>query len=59
VERDETEDLYRAYGTYYLQYTPPAVTRQGEAWSNFRLARALAQRTGLEDRVFRMSQTEL
>jgi anaerobic selenocysteine-containing dehydrogenase len=37
----ETEDFYRAYGTYY------------------RLAQAFAQRTGLEDRVFRMSQTEL
>jgi anaerobic selenocysteine-containing dehydrogenase len=55
----ETEDLYRAYGTYYLQYAPPAVAPQGVAWSNFRLAQALAQRMGLEDQVFRMSQHEI
>jgi anaerobic selenocysteine-containing dehydrogenase len=55
----ETEDLYRAYGTYYLQYAPPAVAPQDEAWSNFRLAQALAQRMGLEDPVFRMSQPEI
>ena len=29
----ETEDLYRAYGTYYMQYAPAAVPPQGEAWS--------------------------
>jgi anaerobic selenocysteine-containing dehydrogenase len=55
----ETEDLYRAYGTYYLQYAPPAVAPQGEAWSNFRLAQALAQRMGLEDPAFRMPQSEI
>jgi anaerobic selenocysteine-containing dehydrogenase len=55
----ETEDLYRAYGTYYLQYAPPAVAPQGEAWSNFRLAQALARRMGLDDPVFRMSQAEI
>jgi anaerobic selenocysteine-containing dehydrogenase len=55
----ETEDLYRAYGTYYLQYAPPAVAPQGEAWSNFRLAQTLAQRLGLEDPVFRMRQSDI
>ena len=55
----ETEDLYRAYGTYYLQYAPRAVAPQGEAWSNFRLAQSLAQRMGLEDPVFRMSEGEI
>jgi len=55
----ETEDLYRAYGTYYLQYAPPAVAPQGEAWSNFRLAQALAQRMSLADPVFRMPQSEI
>src|SRR5713101_8830691 len=55
----ETEDLYRAYGTYYLQYAPRAVAPQGEAWSNFRLAQALAERMGLRDPVFRMSQSEI
>jgi anaerobic selenocysteine-containing dehydrogenase len=55
----ETEDLYRAYGTYYLQYAPCAIPPQGEAWSNFRLAQALARRMGLDDPVFRMSQAEI
>ncbi len=50
----ETEDLYRAYGTYYLQYAPAAVPTQGEARSNFRLAQELAQRMGLRDEVFRL-----
>jgi anaerobic selenocysteine-containing dehydrogenase len=54
----ETEDLYRAYGTYYLQYGRAAVAPQGEAWSNFRLARELAQRMGVPDPVFRMDPEE-
>jgi anaerobic selenocysteine-containing dehydrogenase len=48
----ETEDVYRAYGTYYLQYAPAAVAPQGEAWSNFRLAQELARRLGVADAVF-------
>ncbi|HEY1257914.1 MAG TPA: molybdopterin-dependent oxidoreductase [Stellaceae bacterium] len=55
----ETEDLYRAYGAYYLQYAPRAVAPQGEAWPNFRLAQALAQRMGLTDPVFRMTPGEI
>jgi len=55
----ETEDLYRAYGTYYLQYAPAAVEPQAEAWSNFRLAQTLAERMGLTDPVFRMSPPEI
>jgi len=55
----ETEDLYRAYGTYYLQYAPAAVAPQGEAWSNVRLAQTLAQRMGLGDAVFRMAPEEI
>jgi anaerobic selenocysteine-containing dehydrogenase len=55
----ETQDLYRAYGTYYMQYAPAAVPPQGEAWSNFRLAQELARRMGLEDPVFRMQQDEI
>jgi anaerobic selenocysteine-containing dehydrogenase len=50
----ETEDVYRAYGAYWLQYAPPAVPPQGEAWSNFRLAQELARRMGLADPVFGM-----
>jgi anaerobic selenocysteine-containing dehydrogenase len=55
----ETEDFYRGYGSYYMQYANAAVRPQGEAWSNFRLAQALAARMGLEDRVFRMSEKEI
>jgi anaerobic selenocysteine-containing dehydrogenase len=54
----ETEDLYRAYGTYYLQYGRAAVPPQADAWSNFRLAQELAQRMGLDDPVFRMTPRE-
>ena len=55
----ETEDFFRAYGTYYMQYSNRAVPPQGEAWSNLRLAQTLAQRMGLTDPVFRMSQPEI
>lgn len=55
----ETEDFYRSYGSYYMQYAPRAIAPQGEAWSNFRLAQTLAQRMGLEDDVFRRSEAEL
>jgi anaerobic selenocysteine-containing dehydrogenase len=55
----ETEDFYRSYGTYYMQYGPRAVEPQGEAWSNFRLAQELAKRLGLTDAVFSLSQPEI
>jgi anaerobic selenocysteine-containing dehydrogenase len=55
----ESEDLYRAYGTYYLQYAPAAVAPRGEAWSNFRLAQELARRMGLTDPVFGMAPREV
>ncbi len=55
----ETEDFYRAYGTYWMQYGRAAVPPQGEAWSNLRLAQELARRMGLTDPVFRMSEPEL
>jgi anaerobic selenocysteine-containing dehydrogenase len=54
----ESEDFYRAYGTYWLQYGRAAVTPQGLAWSNFRLAQELARRMGLADPVFQMSPAE-
>jgi anaerobic selenocysteine-containing dehydrogenase len=55
----ETEDFYRAYGTYYMQYGHRAIEPQGEAWPNIRLTQALAQRMGLTDPVFRMSQRDI
>lgn len=55
----ETQDLYRAYGAYYIQYAPRAAAPRGLAWSNFRLAQALAQRMGLSDPVFRMPEAQV
>jgi anaerobic selenocysteine-containing dehydrogenase len=55
----ETEDFYRAYGTYWAQYAPAAVPPQGEAWSNFCLAQELAGRMGVADPVFRMAPREV
>jgi anaerobic selenocysteine-containing dehydrogenase len=55
----ETEDLYRAYGTYYLQWGARAVAPQGEAWSNFHLAQELARRLEIADPVFRMAQSDI
>ena len=55
----ETEDVLRAYGTYYLQFLNQAISPRGEAWSNARLARELARRLGVTDPVFSMSTDEL
>jgi anaerobic selenocysteine-containing dehydrogenase len=55
----ETEDLYRAYGAYYMQYAPQAVIPRGQAWSNFRVAQTLAQKMGITDQVFRWSEKEV
>jgi anaerobic selenocysteine-containing dehydrogenase len=55
----ETEDFYRAYGTYYMQYGPRAVAPQGQARSNFEVAQALAARLGLSDPVFRQKPREI
>ena len=55
----ETEDFYRSYGSYYMQFAPAAVAPQGEAWSNFRLAQELARRLGLTDAIFSMTPGEI
>ena len=55
----ETEDFYRSYGTYYMQYGNKAIEPQGQAWSNFRLAQELAKRIGLTDKVFSATQREI
>ena len=54
----ETEDLYRAYGAYCLQYAPAAVEPQHEAWSNTRLAQALAVRMGLNLPIYHATPAE-
>lgn len=55
----ETEDFYRAYGAYYMQFGPRAIEPLGEAWPNLRLAQELARRLGLRDAVFSMTTDEL
>ena len=42
----ETDDLYRAYGAYWMQWGQKAVEPAGEARSNFHVAQALAHRMG-------------
>lgn len=48
----ETDDLYRSYGSYYVQYGPASSAPVGEARSNHQLVQALAERLGLTDPVF-------
>jgi anaerobic selenocysteine-containing dehydrogenase len=55
----ESDDLYRSYGAYYIQFGPRAIEPLAQAWSNLRLAQELAQRLGLRDRVFSMTIDEL
>ncbi len=54
----ETDDLYRAYGAYWMQWGRQAAAPQGEARSNFAVAQALAQRMGLTDRIFALPPQE-
>jgi anaerobic selenocysteine-containing dehydrogenase len=54
----ESEDLYRGYGTYYVQYGPQVLAPQGEAWPNYRLIAVLAHRLGLHDPVFSRTPRE-
>lgn len=49
----ETEDIYRSYGTYYVQHGPRVIAPLGESVSNLTLTQMLAERLGLTDPVFR------
>lgn len=51
----ETDDLYRAYGAYWMQWGQKAAKPAGEARSNFDVAQALAKRMGVTDRIFTLS----
>jgi anaerobic selenocysteine-containing dehydrogenase len=55
----ETEDFYRSYGSYYMQWGHRAVAPFAQSRSNVHVAQALALRMGLEDRVFRMAPEEM
>lgn len=48
----ESEDIYRGYGTYYVQYGPQVLPALGESWPNYRVITELARRLGLSDAVF-------
>lgn len=54
----ETEDLYRSYGTYYVQYGPQLLPPAGESRANVWLVQELARRLGLTDPVFTRSPRE-
>jgi len=54
----ETDDLYRAYGAYWMQWGRQAAKPRGEARSNFDVAQALARRMGLTDGIFTLSPQE-
>jgi len=54
----ETDDLYRAYGAYWMQWGQQAAKPNGEARSNFDVAQALAKRMGLSDRIFTLPPQE-
>jgi anaerobic selenocysteine-containing dehydrogenase len=54
----ETDDLYRAYGAYWMQWGQKAVEPAGESRSNFHVAQALAQRMGVKDKVFTLTPRE-
>ena len=51
----ETDDLYRAYGAYWMQWGRQAARPYGEARSNFDVAQALAARLGLTDKIFTLA----
>jgi anaerobic selenocysteine-containing dehydrogenase len=51
----ETDDLYRAYGAYWMQWGQKAAAPGGEARSNFDVAQALAKRMGLSDKIFMLA----
>jgi len=54
----ETEDIYRGYGTYYVQHGPRVIPPQGESASNLWVVQELAHRLGLTDPVFTRSTRE-
>ncbi len=55
----ESEDFYRSYGAYYMQFGAQVVAPQGEAWANRRLAQELANRLDVRDPIFSMTTDEL
>ena len=55
----EHDDLYRSYGTYYIQRARPAIPPVGESRSNWRTFAALAEVMGFDEPFFRQSAEDL
>ena len=55
----EHTDLYFAYGHYYLQMARPALAAPGEAKSNVKVFRLLAERMRFDDPCFRDSEDDM
>ncbi|MFN0074458.1 MAG: molybdopterin-dependent oxidoreductase [Chloroflexota bacterium] len=55
----ESDDVYRSYGTFRMQYGAAAIEPPGQAWSNRRLAQELARRLEIAHPVFDMDTPEL
>lgn len=51
----ETEDIYRGYGTYYVQHGPRVIPPIAESRSNLWVIQELARRLGFDDPIFRRS----
>jgi anaerobic selenocysteine-containing dehydrogenase len=55
----EHSDLYRSYGTYYIQRVSAAIPAIGESKANWEVFSLLAGAMGLDDPFFRQSADEL
>jgi len=55
----EQTDIFRAYGHLYVQMSEPVIAPVGEAWSNVRVFRGLAERMDFDDPAFRDSDEAL
>lgn len=55
----EHDDLYCSYGHYVLQRADAVIPPVGESRSNWQLFRALAEKMGLQDPLFRESERDL
>jgi anaerobic selenocysteine-containing dehydrogenase len=55
----EHSDLYRAYGTYFIQRTKPVIEPVGNSRSNLEVFSMLAEKLGFDEPFFRKSADEL
>jgi len=55
----EHDDLYRAYGSYFVQRAFPVIPPVGESKSNWEVFALLAEALGFEERFFKQSAHEL